>query len=261
MLILLPPSEGKASGGDGAPLDLAALTLPALNPTRQRIMDALVALCAGPPQTAMAVLGLGPRQAEDLAVNAAVATAATRSAAELYTGVLYDALGLGTLVPAARAAADRQLLVFSGLWGVLRPGDRVAPYRLPIGVSLPEVGPLAGAWRPALAAALDPGRGLVLDLRSGAYGSAWRPGPALAGRLVQARVLVEAEDGSRKVVSHHNKAAKGKLVRELLTAGADPASVTELGAVLAELGWRAELAAGRGAYTLDLVLDQVLVRA
>ncbi len=48
MLVLLPPSEGKASAAKGAPLDLAALSFPALNPIRERLVRALVALGSSP---------------------------------------------------------------------------------------------------------------------------------------------------------------------------------------------------------------------
>ena len=43
MLVLLPPSEGKAPGGDGPPLHLAGLSSPALTAARSRLVDALVA--------------------------------------------------------------------------------------------------------------------------------------------------------------------------------------------------------------------------
>ena len=63
----------------------------------------------------------------------------------VYTGVLYDALGWGTLDAAARRRGNASLVVASALWGAVRFGDRVPPYRLSIGVDLAGVGPLAGA--------------------------------------------------------------------------------------------------------------------
>ncbi len=44
MLILLPPSEGKAEAGSGRRLDLDRLSLPELNPRREEVLSALVAL-------------------------------------------------------------------------------------------------------------------------------------------------------------------------------------------------------------------------
>ena len=47
MLILLPPSEGKASTDAGRPFDLDALSMPELNATRRRVLAALVKLAGG----------------------------------------------------------------------------------------------------------------------------------------------------------------------------------------------------------------------
>ena len=96
MLLLLPPSEAKAPGGDGPPLDLAALALPALTPVRRRLVDALVALAADPVASRSA-LRLGPRGDADVAANAALPGAPTVPAVLRYTGVLYDALGAAGL--------------------------------------------------------------------------------------------------------------------------------------------------------------------
>ena len=147
MLILLPPSEGKASAGDGPPVDLTSLTLPALTPLRLRTLKALVRLCKGRETTARAVLGLSEGQSEAIVRNQGLLEAPAMRAAELYTGVLYDNLRLAELDEAARERAEERILIFSGLWGVLGINDRVPPYRLAMGVKLPRQGPLAGVWR------------------------------------------------------------------------------------------------------------------
>lgn len=234
MLILLPPSEGKAPAPRrGKPVELTRLTLPALTCVREKIVDALSELCSdADPARARAVLGLGPTQNDDVRRNATLRTTAALPAADLYTGVLYDALGVATLDAPARRLANRSLLIFSGLWGVLRLPDRVPPYKLPVGTSLPGVGGLAAFWRPALAEALSHS-GLVVDLRSGAYGAMW------SGPSVAVRVLHE-KDGRRTVVSHFNKATKGRLVRDLLQAGANPRTPRAFVGVLGELGYLAE---------------------
>ena len=73
--------------------------------------------------------------------------------------MLYEALDLATLPPAAQRAARRSVLISSGLWGAVRLTDRIPPYRCPIGARLPGVGALSAYWRSALGPALAGGGG------------------------------------------------------------------------------------------------------
>ena len=214
MLVLLPPSEGKAPGGDGPPLDLAALSRPALTPVRARLVDALQSAARSDPEQLRLALGCTPRQAGEVAADARLRTSPTLPAMRRYTGVLYDALGYATLAPAARRRADRSLAVASALFGLLSPRDRVPAYRLSGGTSLPGVGALRGQWAAVLESELAAERGLVVDLRSGAYAALARVPDA-----VQVRVLRE-HAGRRTTVSHDNKSTKGRLARVLCEAGA-----------------------------------------
>ena len=69
------------------------------------------------------------------------------------------------------------------------------------------------------------------------------------------RVLHET-DGRRQVVSHFNKATKGRLVRALLEDGRDPRSPTRLADVLRDLGWVVEdLGSANGTYVSAAVGD------
>ncbi|WP_155368698.1 peroxide stress protein YaaA [Catellatospora vulcania] len=236
MLILLPPSEGKADAGSGKPLDLAGLSLPALHPARERALDALVTLCSAETTAAANVLGLSPGLIGEVARNAALRTAKALPAGRLYTGVLYDNLGLADLPAPAKTRARRSLLIFSGLWGALRVDDRVPPYRCAMGVRLPGVGLLSTHWRDAMAQALPEaaGTGLVLDLRSSMYTPAWTPRGDVAARTATVRVLHE-RNGARTVVSHFNKATKGRIVRDLLLDGSAPRTPAELATALRDL--------------------------
>lgn len=260
MLVLLPPSEGKFAPRRGRPLDLDSLSFPELTSTREKVLDALVELTAGDAQGALRVLGLSPRQTDEVARDSALLTAPTAPAGRIYTGVLYDALDLATLDPAAKRRAQRSLLVFSALFGVLRLGDRIPAYRLSGDTTLPPLGTLAGVWREPLAVTMSTAaaRGLVVDLRSGAYAALWRPTGDIARRTVAVRVLQELPDGSRAVVSHFNKATKGRLVRAWLTDGAEPRDADGLADACEKAGMVAELASPvppAGVRRLDVIVS------
>jgi len=101
------------------------------------------------------------------------------------------------------------------------------------------------------------GSGLVVDLRSSTYAAFWRPAPDLAARVVTVRVLHEV-NGKRQVVSHFNKATKGRLVRALLEDGRDPRSPRAFAALLTDLGWAVEVGrAGSGDTRLDVVVSEL----
>src|SRR5690606_10471620 len=128
--------------------------------------------------------------------------------------------------------------IASALFGLLSPADRIPAYRLSGDAALPGVGTLASNWRPVIgqAAAETLGSGLLIDLRSGMYANLWRPSPDTAAKVAGVRVLHE-HNGARKVVSHFNKATKGRIVRALMEQGASPKTPSALADVLRDLGW------------------------
>lgn len=265
MLVLLPPSEGKAASGRGAPLKPESLSLPGLTESRAAVLEALVELSVADEEKARVVLGLSEGLRGEIAKNVELRTAGTRPAGEIYTGVLYDALDLASLDTAARRRAGKSLLVFSGLWGAVRVGDRIPPYRCSMGVKLPGLGALGAFWRTPMAEVMPEAAGdrLVLDLRSSAYAAAWKPKGEVAERTASVRVLhSQLVDGveKRSVVSHFNKATKGRMVRDLLRSGAAPKGPAELVGVLRDLGYvveaEAPARAGR-AWELDVVVTDI----
>jgi cytoplasmic iron level regulating protein YaaA (DUF328/UPF0246 family) len=259
VLILLPPSEGKSSPKRGKPLDLARLDLPELTDARRALLDVLVTLSAEDPAKAAEVLGLGPTQADLVTANARLFSAPAARADRIYTGVLYDALDLGSLEGAARTRATRWLAITSSAFGVVRPGDRIPAYRLSGDTRLPGLGIVSAYWKPHLDPLLTEaaGNGLVIDLRSGTYAGFWRPPAALGPKVATMRVLHEHR-GARKVVSHFNKATKGRIVRDLLASGVAPRNPVALAAHLRDLGWVVEESEPtRTGTQLDVVVSEL----
>jgi len=217
MLVLLPPSEGKAQPESGPPLDLGSLAFSEqLGERRERVLDALDPLLRKAP---------------------------TAPAAEVYTGVLFQRLRLPELPVTAR----RQVLVASALWGVVRPDDRIPHYKLPPKQKLDGIGPLAKHWRPALAEALPDEEGdLIIDMRSGAYSSMWKPQRAT---LLAVRAFTES-DGERKAISHMAKAVRGDVAQALLEAKKPPSDPEAAAAIAGAAGFTAELNDGN----LDVIV-------
>ena len=260
MLILLPPSEGKTAPRRGAALELSRLGSPALTDARERMLTALVDLCSGPDaDRAAEILGLGPTQLDRVHRNAGLRSAPTARADRIYTGVLYDALDLASLDPAARRRATRWLVIASALFGAVRPGDRIPAYRLSGDTNLAGAGIVSAYWRTHLDQVLTElaGNGLVIDLRSSMYAGFWRPSPEIGPKVATVRVLHE-HNGTRKVVSHVNKATKGRIVRALLEDGSNPRTPAALADLLGDLGWTVEVGPAKKTGTqLDVIVAEL----
>jgi uncharacterized protein len=216
MLVLLPPSEGKARPETGEPADLDSLVYAdELGERRGRLIDAF-----------------DPELRDEPAAPAAV----------VYTGVLYGRLGLAQLPAVARG----RVLIASALWGIVRPDDRIPYYKFPPKTRLKGFEAPNAYWRPALIEALPDAEGdLVVDMRSGAYVPAWKPKRAT---LLAVRAFTEA-NGERKAVSHMAKAVRGDVARALLAAKKAPSDPWSAAAIAEQAGFTVELSHG----SLDVI--------
>ena len=244
----MPPRRGK-------PVDLGALSFPALTTLRAQVLEALVATSTR--SDALARLGVGASIATEVERNTRLCGLPARPALEVYSGVLYDALGAATLPVAAKRRAASRLVIVSALWGAVRPNDRIPAYRLNICAHLVGLGRLEPLWRAALGTVLAEAagpRGLVVDCRSSSYQAVGMPA-GLGDRTVAVRVLRQTA-GRRSVVSHMAKHTRGEVARRLLESGADPRRPDGLVEALADC-WDVELLcparAGRP-WTIDVVI-------
>lgn len=228
MLVLLPPSEAKTAPRRGRPL--GALSRPALDPLRERVLDALIALCRDDAPAAMDALALGPTQFDLVVQNAELREAPTAAAGFVYTGVLYAALDYASI---DRRRANRRLAVVSSLFGLVSMTDRIPAYRLSGGSRL--LGGLPQIWRDALTAEVEREPRLVVDMLSTPYSSFVKLPAA-----VTVKVWQSAPSGQRTAASHFNKATKGHLAR-VLCAGDEPRTPRELLDVVRAAGFEAEL--------------------
>lgn len=220
-LILIPPSEGKAVGGTGEPWVPGTGSFPSLDPFRARVHRSLGAAMKAELADRHKLLGVkGAALATATATNLAVRTAATLPAIERYTGVLYEALEAASMSARDRSRLNEQVIIFSGLWGLVRPTDPIPDYKLKMGGSLKATGRLASFWKPSIDAAVKPELSdrTVWNLLPNEHDSAWS-GASTATAVVSVRFLDEigtGRDSKLVVVSHWNKLLKGALVRHVL---------------------------------------------
>ena len=73
----------------------------------------------------------------------------THRAVEAYQGQQFKALDVGSLHSAAQAYLEERLTILSGLYGPLKPNDRIAIYRAPLDEGLPQTS-LVAFWQKRL---------------------------------------------------------------------------------------------------------------
>lgn len=221
MLILLPPSETKRSGGAGISIDKLAIIWAALDPARDQLISALSLLC-GDQETATKALGLGKQSAQDIELNLNLMSAPTMPAIQRYTGVLYGALDYDSLSDEGKQRVSERLFIQSALFGLLPATEQIPNYRFSASSKLPGIN-LKTVWRDAHQAVWPRLVGPILDMRSTSYVEL-NPVPESSESF-----FVEVFDHSGKALNHFNKKAKGLFVRAALETGLDsPSEIPEI---------------------------------
>lgn len=210
LVLLLPPSEGKAAGGAGQWKTTSGTFGRRLGEQRAQVVQALATATLSSKQ-----LGVSG----DLFTRAVAATEAIVSgkatalpAHERYTGVVWEHLAPATLTEAQR----RRVLVPSALLGLVAAADPVPDHRLKFDVNLAGVGRLDRFWRPHLTEALRarPATPFV-DLLPNEHRAAIDL-EAIARRSRKHTIVRTAFIGA---TGHDAKAVKGELARHLLEHG------------------------------------------
>lgn len=236
MITLLPPSEGKTVPAEGLPLDLSRLLHSSLSDLRMGVLDALHRLCIGDTETALNVLGLTEGQRDVLRRNQALFAVPCDSAFRVYTGVLYSQIGFETLTPAHVDRLTECVWITSALFGFIGFADAIPAYRLSGDVRLPGIGALSAYWRPQLTTLLASTAGYVLDMRSGIYVKLAPIDGSFAERTIVPRILQKMPIGPPKLITHFNKATKGRIIRALAMADNPVETLDQFLSVIALMG-------------------------
>ena len=224
MLVLLPPSETKVSGGEpGTSLDVDRLSFPTQNPLRRELLGRVVELSLD-EDAALRALKLGPKGAPEVQRNREVLSSPVMPALKRYTGVLFDHLDAASLDGEATQWVLNSVAIGSALFGLIRASDPIPAYRLSHDSKV-SGGPLARQWAEVAAQVWSEVPGFVLDLRSEGYR---KLSPVPQDRGVFVVLVKDGPVGSRKALGHANKPVKGALVRELARSGASLDSVDDV---------------------------------
>lgn len=145
-----------------------------------------------------------------------------RQAVLAFDGDVYGGLDARTLKAAQLDWAQQHLCILSGLYGVLRPLDRMQPYRLEMGTKLPvgKAGNLYQFWGPQIANYLNDRLAadrtpVVVNLASQEYFKSVDR-KALKARVIEC-VFEEYKAGQYKVISFFAKRARGLMARYAIT--------------------------------------------
>ncbi len=146
----------------------------------------------------------------------------SRPAVFAFNGDVYDGLDVRSLQAADLAWAQQHVVILSGLYGALRPFDRLQPYRLEMGTRPANPGgkDLYAFWGDTVAQYLNQRlegdrQPVIVNLASQEYFRV-ADRPALAARVVEC-VFEDWKDGRYKVIGFFAKRARGSMARFAIT--------------------------------------------
>mgnify|MGYP006295445389 CR=1 FL=1 len=122
ILILIPPSEGKAEGGTQPPIQLNR---------DQEFMVNEMEYHKGDMEKLLGVKDGALEKA--LAANKQIRTSKTLPAIERYTGVVYQGLDYASMSAKAKKFCDTHVRIMSALFGLIKPQDTIPNYKFKIG--------------------------------------------------------------------------------------------------------------------------------
>jgi cytoplasmic iron level regulating protein YaaA (DUF328/UPF0246 family) len=234
-MILLPPSEGKTDATGKKKLNLSQLSFPELNPRRDQLIAELVKVASGPKPKVRSILGISAKQDFEITRDFELLTAPTAPAWQVYTGVLYDAIEIDTLSAVAMKKFEAENFVVSALFGLISVSDHIPAYRFSGDSVLPKIGSLTKFWSESISTLISQSDEFVIDLRSGTYAKLGPIALGISEQVVVPRIMQKMPKGAPKVVSHSNKATKGRLVRALAQSSKSVSGVDQLATLAAKI--------------------------
>lgn len=229
-VILLPPSEGKQPGGNPFAPDMFDYRTSntfnyfnELNPQRRKLINKLQEIIREGEADLEAIFGVqGDALEQAIAADLEIYDAPLMSTLDRYSpGVMYKAMDFPGLPTGAQRRLLENGIIFSGLFGLLRPDDLIPDYRLRMDAALPEVGRVASFWKPHISPVINrrvEGK-FVWNLLPGVHQEAWDDTRTYKNS-VTVKFFID-EDGERKPVTHGVKPLRGQLVNFIVRETAE----------------------------------------
>lgn len=218
--ILLPPSEEKQSGGNPFAPDMFDYRTSntfnyfnELNSDRRKVI-AILQDVIEEGKDLEETFGVAANEVEDAAaLNSEIYNAPLMSALDRYSpGVMYTSMDFAGLPTGAQRRLLENGIIFSGLFGLLRPDDLIPDYKLPMDAVVPGVGKMTDFWRPIISPVLN--RALdgafVWNFLPPVHESAWDDDHTY-DTTIRVKFFNE-ERGERKLVTGDVQPLSGKLV-------------------------------------------------
>jgi len=153
-------------------------------------------------------------------------------AIQVYTGVLYAALGWNTLTNPQQKLGQSCIAIISAKYAVVRPLDPIKPYKEKIKNK---------KMAAQVAHSLDGVESeLIIDCRSSTYQTVWQSPVAIT---VEIKVFTKV-DGLKKVITHMSKKTRGEVVRHILKSSKVPRNPQELEEIVSQ-NFECELLEGK----------------
>jgi len=212
MKILLAPSESKSSGGKGH-FSLESLSFASLNPIRQELLIHYEKLVKSNDIEALKALFGLKKESDIVQYKQPLLKSPTLKAIERYSGVAFDYIDYQNLDTNAQNYIDRNVILFSNLFGPILAQDPLPLYKVKQGATIDGIKPeqlYKKSAKPILDEYLKNEE--ILDLRAGFYNKFYTPSRPYT-------TLKFLKNG--KVVSHWAKAYRGIVLREAALAQFD----------------------------------------
>lgn len=212
MKILFSPSEGKSQGGNGVPVNQESFFLPSLYETRlvpaRRYREFVDSASTDELKKIF-----GTKDDRVVArFKKEIFSLPTQKAVERYVGVAYDYLRYGSLDENAQRYIDKNVIIFSNIFGPVKAGDMIPEYKFKQGSKLPDFS-IESYYKEHFTPALDAYlQDDIIDLRAGFYEKFY----TIKAPYLTFKFLKEG-----KVVSHWAKAYRGIILKTLAQKGID----------------------------------------